>query len=301
MATRRDWAIGLVIAGTFVVFAAALYLAASGVGETDGVGFGGFGKRVAVVDLVGTIESSRSVVQQLRRWGDDGSVPVILLRVDSPGGGVAVSQEIYNEVLRVRKKGKKVVVSMGSVAASGGLYVAVAADTIVANPGTITGSIGVITQFPTMERLFEKIGIRYETIKSGPYKDMGNLARSMSPADSASLQAVIDDSYEQFVEVVATGRRMTVDSVKMLADGRVFTGRQALQLHLVDVLGDYYDALDIAADMGGLDKPPRTVREIPRTRRTIWDYMGQALVGWALQGSDALDDNPPSLQYRWSY
>ncbi|MBI3871822.1 MAG: signal peptide peptidase SppA [candidate division Zixibacteria bacterium] len=267
--------------------------------SSDGIGFGGFGRKIAVIDLIGEIESSKSVVQQLRRWGDDRSVPAILLRVDSPGGGVAASQEIHEEILRVREKGKRVVVSMGAVAASGGLYVAVAADTIVANPGTLTGSIGVIFQFPTLERLLDKLGVRYETVKSGQFKDIGNLARTMTPPEQQVLQTVIDDTYDQFVHAVAEGRRLEPDTVKAFADGRIFTGRQAKNMHLVDVLGDYNDALDVAADMVGMQKPPKTVKEIPVRSRGLRDLIGETFVSWLL--GSGTDDNrsAPSLQYKY--
>jgi protease-4 len=299
MATRRDWIIGLIIGGSFFLFAALMFMAVYGVSRGDEDLFGGFGKRIAIVEVSGTISSSREVVQQLRRWGDDESVPVILLRVDSPGGGVAASQEIYEEVVRVRGKGKKVVVSMGTVAASGGLYVSVAADTIVANPGTLTGSIGVIFQYPTVERLLDKIGVRYETVKSGPYKDVGNISRDMTPQDSAHLQGIIDDTYEQFVETVAKGRKMSVDEVKKFADGRIFTGRQAKEMKLIDVLGDYHDALDIAADMAGMSKPPRTVTDIPKRRIGLVDFLGKTAVQWLLGLDKDIEYSEPSLQYRY--
>jgi protease IV len=235
----------------------------------------------------------------LRRFADDQSVPAIVLRIDSPGGGVAASQEIYNEIQRVREKGKKVVVSMGSVAASGGLYVAVAADTIVANPGTLTGSIGVIFEFPTVEKLLEKVGVRYEVVKSGEFKDIGNMARTMTPKESAALQVVINDTYDQFVEAVAKGRHLEEDSVRAFADGRIFTGRQAKEMKLVDELGDLQDALDVAAKMTGIETPPKTVRVIPRRHTGIFDLLGQTFINWLAEswGDDAT--SAPVLQYRY--
>lgn len=299
MAARRDWIIGAIIGGSFLLFVAFVMLTFLSIQQGDEQVFGGFGRRIAVVEVSGQIGSSRAVVRQLRRWSEDNSTPVILLRVDSPGGGVAASQEIYEEVLRVREKGKKVVVSMGTVAASGGLYIAVAADTIVANPGTLTGSIGVIFQYPTVEKLLDKIGIRYETVKSGPYKDVGNMARSMTPLDSAHLQAIIDDTYDQFVTAVAEGRGMTVEQVKTFADGRIFTGRQAQELGIVDELGDMQDALDIAADMVGMDKPAKTVREEPRRRTGLIDFLGQTFLQWLLGQEREWEYNEPNLQYRY--
>ncbi len=299
MAGRRDIIIGTIIAGSFLLFFALMTLAFWGMSSSgDEQVFGGFGERVAVVEVSGQISSSRSVVAQLRRWSEAGNVPVILLRVDSPGGGVAASQEIHEEILRVREKGKKVVASMGTVAASGGLYIAVACDTIVANPGTLTGSIGVIFQYPTFERLLDKVGVRYETVKSGPYKDVGNLSRDMSPLDSAHLQSIIDDTYDQFVEAVAEGRGLTKDEVRSFADGRIFTGRQAKELHIIDELGDYHDALDIAAEMAGIPKPPKTVKEEPRRRAGLIDFLGKSFVEWMLGQSREWEYSEPLLQYR---
>lgn len=299
MAARRDVIIGAIIAGSFLMFMAMMFLALWGVSSGDQQVFSGFGNRVAVVEVAGQISSSRSVVAQLRRWSESGNTPVILLRVDSPGGGVAASQEIHEEILRVRKKGKKVVASMGTVAASGGLYIAVACDTIVANPGTLTGSIGVIFQYPTFERLLDKVGIQYETVKSGPYKDVGNLARDMNARDSAHLQSIIDDTYDQFVEAVAAGRGLTEDEVREFADGRIFTGRQAKELHIIDELGDYHDALDIAAGMVGIPKPPRTVKEEPRRRAGLIDFLGRSFIEWMLGQSQDWEYSEPSLQYRY--
>jgi protease-4 len=299
MAKRRDWIVGIIIAGSFMLFVAFSVLLLVGLSETDGVEFSGFGDKVAIVDLKGPIRSSETVVKQLRRFGEDESVPAIVLRVDSPGGGVSASQEIYNEVLRVRDKGKTVVVSMGSVAASGGLYVAVAADHVVANPGSLTGSIGVIMQFPTAERLFDKIGLQYETIKSGEFKDVGNMSRDMTDAEAAALQTVIDDTYEQFIEAVADGRGLELDSVRQFADGRIFTGRQAMELGLVDELGDLHDAINIAAEWVGLETPPKTVRAIERRRPSLLDFLGEMAVAWLAGLAEDNGGMTPSLQYRF--
>ncbi len=299
MAKGRDWIIGLIIVGSFMVFTALSVMVYIGMSQTDGVQFGGFGDRIAIVDVKGTISSSETVVDQLRRFGDDESIPAIVLRVDSPGGGVAASQEIYSELLRVKEKGKKVVVSMGSMAASGGLYVSVAADEIVANPGTLTGSIGVILQFPTAEKLFQKIGVQYETVKSGVYKDVGNLSRDMTEQEHAALQTVIDDTYDQFVTAIADGRDLTKDSVRVFADGRIFTGRQAMQLGLVDTLGDLQEALNIAAEMVGMDTPPKTVRAVERKRPSVMDFFGHALIEWLTGLTRDEGITSPTLEYRF--
>jgi len=297
MAKRRDWIIGLIIAGAFVVFSAVTVMFVAGLTQSDGTPFGTFGQRIAIVELEGTITSSEEVVRQLRRFTEDESVTAIVLRVDSPGGGVAASQEIYNEVHRVRDEGKTVVVSMGSIAASGGLYVASAADWIVANPGTLTGSIGVILQFPTAERLFDKIGLRYETVKSGELKDIGNISRDMTDKEADALQNVIDDTYDQFLSAVAEGRGLEKDTLRLVADGRIFTGRQALGYKIVDELGDLQDAINAAADMTGLEIPPNTVRWEPRRRASILDFLGRSALEWLLSASET--ESSPLLQYRF--
>ncbi|MBI5868961.1 MAG: signal peptide peptidase SppA [candidate division Zixibacteria bacterium] len=299
MSRRRDWTIGIIIGAAFLVFMFMTVAFFWGLSSTDGADFGGFGKKVAIVELKGTISASEEIVGQLRRFADDSSIPAIVLRIDSPGGGVAASQEIYDEIQRVKEKGKKVIVSMGSVAASGGLYVAVAADTIVANPGTLTGSIGVIFEFPTLEKLMEKVGVRYEVVKSGEYKDIGSIARSMTEKESAALQVVIDDTYDQFVEAVAKGRRLDKDSVKVFADGRIFTGRQAKEMKLVDELGDLHDALDIAAEMVGLESPPKTVKIIPRRRTGMLDFLGKTFIDWLTEYAGETANSAPALQYRY--
>jgi len=229
-----------------------------------GYEFSGFGPKVAVVEIYGQIVDSRDVVRQLKKWTDDGAVKAIVLDIDSPGGGVAASQEMYEQVLKTREEGKIVVAGMRSVAASGAYYVACAADQIVANPGTLTGSIGVIVSFPTAQRLFDKIGIRWEIVKSGDLKDAGDWSHPMTPEEERMLKAVIDDTYEQFVETVAEGRGRTKEEIYPLADGSIFTGRQARNLGLVDTLGTAEDAISLAGDLAGLGRDPDVVREHKR-------------------------------------
>lgn len=220
----------------------------------------GFGKKkVALVEVRGTISDPGSVVRQLRKYTEDRSVAAIVLRIESPGGSVAASQEIYRAILRARERGKKVVASMGNVAASGGYYIAVAADTIVANPGTITGSIGVIAEFPNVEKLLEKLGLKVEVLKTGQYKDIGSPLRKMEEEEKKLVQEVLEDAYGQFLKAVSEGRGIPEDSLRPYADGRIFTGRQALSLGLVDVLGGYQDAVDLAGRMAGIGPNPPTV------------------------------------------
>jgi protease-4 len=271
--------IGAIILFAFVGFVFFSVVALMGISEQGMFEWPALGSRVAIVEVSGAIYSSKDIVRQIKKYTEDGSVPAIVLRVDSPGGGVAASQEIYAQLERAREEGKVIVVSMGSVAASGGLYIAMAADTVVANPGTLTGSIGVIFQYQTIDELADKIGIHSQVVKSGELKDVGSMWREPTEHDLAHLQSVIDDTYEQFVTVVAEGRGMEPAQIRPLADGRIFTGRQALEANLVDLLGDLDEALEVAAEMTGLDVPPRTVKEIPRRRATIWDFLGRLAFG----------------------
>jgi protease-4 len=212
--------------------------------------------KVAVVTVKGIITDSRSVIEQLHDAEETPSIKAIVIRVNSPGGGVGASQEIYREVSKIReKKEKKVVVSMGSVAASGGYYIACGAEKIYANPGSLTGSIGVLMEFANIEDLLNKIGLKGYVIKSGEHKDIGSPLRPMTDPEREILQGVIDNTYRQFVKVVSRGRKLPEDYVKGLADGRIFTGEQAKDLKLVDELGNLQDAIDGAAKMAGIEKP----------------------------------------------
>lgn len=244
--------IALLLAGTVAVI-------------SEGGALGGLGDRIALVRVEGVITgasqgfmggaaSAERLVMVLRRVARDRSVKAVVLRVDSPGGSAAASQEIRDEILRVKEAGKKVVVSMGDVAASGGYYVSCAADRIIASPGTLTGSIGVIWAQPEFSELFKKIGWREQVVKSGPHKDMGSIARPFTPEEKQIVQGLIDDIYDQFVTAVAEGRRgkLTREQVRRLADGRVYTGRQALKLKLVDDLGNLRYAIRSAASMAHL-------------------------------------------------
>lgn len=220
-------------------------------------------ERIALIRIEGPILDSRATVDELETYGDDPLVKAIVLRLDTPGGGVAPSQEIYNAVKRVRlDKQKTVVASMGNVAASGGYYIAVASDRILANPGSLTGSIGVVMQLANLENLMNKIGVKNIVIKSGRYKDVGSPFRMMGEEDRHLLQSVLDDAHRQFIEAVAAGRSLDAADVEALADGRIFTGQQAKDVLLVDELGDLTDAVKLAAEMSGLQSPP--VVETPR-------------------------------------
>lgn len=206
--------------------------------------------KIGVVRVEGVIADSRDITEQLDEFGEDNSIAAVVLRIDSPGGGVAASQEIYDAIIELKKK-KKVVASMGSIAASGGLLVACAADKIVANPGTITGSISAIMHFANVEELLKKVGVKSSVIKSGEYKDIGSPLREMTPEEKVIVQDLVDDIYNQFVEVIVRDRKMPPEKIKEIADGRVFSGRKAKELGLVDALGDMSSAVKLAGKLAG--------------------------------------------------
>jgi len=232
--------------------------------------------KVGVVKVYGVIRSSDRYLKLLDRVEKDKSVKAVVLRVDSPGGVVGACQEIYDKIEKLKRK-KPVVVSMGSVAASGGLYISVPATKIVANPGTITGSIGVIIQTYNVRKLAEKIGVEVITVKSGRFKDLLNPFKEPDPEALKILQQLIDDSYRQFVEAVARGRNLPVNEVKKFADGRIFTGRQAKELGLVDELGNIERAVEIAKELA---KCPRCeVKEVKEKRNLLEVIAGEESTG----------------------
>jgi len=240
------------------------------------------GEKVGVIRIEGVITDSRETIEELRRFRDNPSIKAEVLRIDSPGGGVVPSQEIHAELLKARKDGRlKVVASMGNLAASGGYYIAVATDKIVANPGTLTGSIGVIMELANVQGLLEKVGVQSVVIKSGRYKDLASPFRAMSAEDRALLQSVLDDVHDQFIRAVATGRALKVDQVRDLADGRIFTGRQARTAKLVDELGDLQDSIKLAARLVGIEGEPRVVE--PRKRFSFRDLLDNFFWGQGAQ------------------
>ena len=210
---------------------------------------------IGLVEVKGMIIDSKETVRQLRHFLKKDDVKAVVLRVDSPGGVVAPSQEIHDEVKRLAAK-KKVIVSMGSLAASGGYYISVPATMIFANPGTITASIGVLIKLSNIEALMDKIGIKAHTIKTGRYKDAGSPARPLTDEDKAMFQAVIDSTHNQFVKAVANGRKLPEEEVRKIADGRVLSGEQALALKLVDRLGSLQDAIEEAGRQAGIAGEP---------------------------------------------
>lgn len=249
---------------------------------------------IALIELKEQIVSSENTVRLFKKYRGNSSVKAIVFRVESPGGGVAASQEIYEEVKRTRDGGKPVVVSMGSVAASGGYYVSCGASRIVANPGTVTGSIGVISQFIHVDQLMEKIGVSSTTIKSGKLKDAGSPMRPPTEEDKKYFQEMIDDVYGQFVGVVARERKLDTAFVRVLADGRVYTGKKAYELGLVDTLGTYEDAIMIAARLANIKGEPTTIRERKKER------FSDILFGSVKNGVEGLKNElieRPLLQY----
>lgn len=294
MAKKSDLIIGIIIVLSFLFFLFIVLIGLSGISTEEGAYFYSFGKKVAIVEIYGTITNSNEVIRQLKKYAKDSSIPALVLDIDSPGGGVVPSQEIYEEVLKFKEDGKKVVASLRGLGASGGYYVACAADTIVANPGTLTGSIGVIFEFPVVQELFKKIGLRFEVVKRGELKEVGTWNRPMTKEERDLLQSVIDDTYDQFVKAVVEGRELDQEKVLELADGRVFTGRQAKDLGLIDELGDLEDAIKIAGTMGGIEGVPKTIREKPK-KVTVIDILTQSFK--AITNLRSNEQLMPKLQY----
>jgi len=258
--------------GAFVLLLVTALAVFVSLGQDDGTEFG-FSDRVQVVDLEGEIVDSRDVIQQLKRYEDSNNVRAILLNIDSPGGGVAVSQELYTEIKRLReKKGKIVVTYMSSTGASGAYYIACATNKIVANPGTIVGSIGVIAEWTNYGDLLQWAKLKDIVLKTGEFKDTGSATRPLTEREKAYFQSLIDDMYVQFVEAVAAGRNMEIQEVRSLADGRVFTGRDAKEKKLVDEIGNFQDAVDVTAKLAGLSGKPRLI-QATRQRVTLLDVL----------------------------
>ena len=236
------------------------------------------GSKVAVVEVAGVIGvgtdrglDTETIIRTLGEYRDDPAVRAVVLRIDSPGGVVAPTQEIFTAVRRLRETKKPVVASLGSVAASGGYYVAVSADRIFASPGTLTGSIGVVMQLANVEGLLKKVGVEYVVVKAGAYKDAGNFARAMTPEERRILQNLLDDVYDQFIGAVAEGRGLEPGAVRAFAEGRIYSGRQAHGLKMVDDLGGLEDAIEAAAKMAGLPARPKVV--YPRRRFSLRELL----------------------------
>ena len=257
-----------------------LYFLFSALEQKGEQGWGtGLGPKIGVVELTGAITDGKDVIGQLHELRKDNSIKAIVLRIDSPGGAVAPSQEIYRAVLRT-KKDKKVVCSMGTVAASGGFYVASACDKIYASPGTITGSIGVISEFPHVGALMALAKVDVDTIKSGAMKDSGSPLRPMTDSERKFFQGFVDGVYEQFLDDVSAARKIPKETLRPLADGRILTGQQALEHHLVDEIGNLEDAIEGAGKLAGASGEPVPVFQ----KKPRGSLIGEALRG-AVQGA----------------
>jgi protease-4 len=240
---------------------------------TNDAGFSSFGDRIGVVDLDGVILSPQPVVGQLKKFADDSSIKAIILHVNSPGGGVAASEEIYREVKRIREeKKKRVVVSIETVGASGAYYIASASNKIYANQGSIVGSIGVIAEWVNYGDLMKWAKLKSVVIKTGEFKDTGNPARDLTPAEQAYMQSLIDDMFGQFIQAVADGRGMKFDNVKAIANGKVWTGQQALSMKLIDNVGDFEAVVKDTAKSVGISGEPTLVRP-DKDRKTMLDLL----------------------------
>jgi protease-4 len=294
MAVKR-WVVGclVLLLGTIGTVSLAFLVVSLSMGTGgEGFSYSPLGRKVGLVEIVGGIDDSEPVVEQLERMRRDSSVRAIVVRLDSPGGGVAASQEIYEAVRKIRDDGKPVIASMGGVAASGAFYVACAADSIVANPGTLTGSIGVILSFPNTEALFRKVGIRLEVIKTGKYKDVGSMWRSMTPEEQKLLEDVLNNVYDQFIEAISEGRDLDREDILPYADGRIMSGDQAQSFGFVDRMGDLNDAIQLAADMGGIKGRPTVVRKEPR-RPSFLEFFDQKM-----NQVTGIGPHGPVLEYR---
>ena len=258
--------------GAFVLLAVTVLAIVLVFTQDDGSDFA-FTDRIQVVDIEGELMDSRDVIEQLKRYEDSGSVRAILLNINSPGGGVATAQEIYAEVKRLREqKDKTIVAYMSSVGASGAYYIACAADQIVANPGTIVGSIGVIAQWVNYGDLLEWAKLRDVVFKTGEFKDTGSATRELTDREREYFQGLIDDMYIQFVEAVADGRKMELEDVRAFADGRVFTGRDAKERKMIDEVGNFQVAVDVTAKLSGISGKPNLIRAT-RPRVTLLDVL----------------------------
>lgn len=264
--------------------------------ESTGNGNG----KIAVVDLDYTIYTAEPIIRQFKKYREDKSIRAIILRVDSPGGGVAASQEMYEEIRRTRDAGKPIIVSIASLGASGSYMASCGGTIIVANPGSLVGSIGVIAQFVTIKDLAEKLGIKETTVKSGKLKDSGDPFRYLNPDDIEYFQDIVDDSFDQFLDIVSKERKIDKDELREIANGRVFTGRQALEHKLVDSLGTYQDAVKMACTIAKIEGEPVIVKE-----KQVHNFVEVFLNGFSHSEINELKNefkeeflNKPILQYK---
>src|SRR3984885_7793832 len=295
----RIWIWFLVGGGLFVLFVAAVFtLVYMSFGGTDEESFSGFGPKIAVVDLDGVIFSPKQIVPQLKKFADDDSVKAIIIHVNSPGGGVAASEEIYREVKRIRdEKKKRIVASISTVGASGAYYVSSATNKIYADNGSVVGSIGVIAEWVNYGDLLRWAKLKQEVLKVGEFKDTGDPSREMTPAERAYMQGLIDNMYTQFVSAVADGRHAKVDDIKSIADGRVWTGEQALGMHLIDQIADFQAAVDDTAKSLNIKGEPVLVRP-EKDRKMLLALLFGDVSQW-IPTKEKLMDHSLGFYYLW--
>jgi protease-4 len=255
-----------------------------------------FGNKIGVVPIHGVIKDADAITEQLIAFRKDKQIKVIILRINSPGGGVGPSQEIYSETKRTTQT-KKVIASLGSLAASGAYYIASAADTIIANPGTLTGSIGVLMEFIRVEELLKKIGIEMQVIKSGEFKDIGSPNRKMTDREKELLRNLLEDIRNQFVTAVAKGRNLPREKVLEIADGRIFSGREAKELGLVDCLGNFRDAVNLAKRMARIKGEVKLIYPERKRRSFLWDLLFKNLIDSII---NRIDCHYGLFEYRWN-
>ncbi len=255
---------------------------------TDGIG---------VIDVKGVITDTESLLGDIQMFRTEDTIRAVVIRIDSPGGAVGASQELFAEIKRLGRD-KPVVASLGSVAASGGFYAAIGADKIIASPGTLTGSMGVIMKFPNLEELYKKIGYRSETIKSGKFKDIGASNRTVTPEERALLQSVIDSVHRQFIKDIAESRALSIDEVTTVADGRIFSGEQAKELGLIDELGNFHDAINLAAELAEMDTT--TFPDLVYPPQDTVGVISSLLSSTELNLLGKLQQLQPQLAYEWN-
>jgi protease-4 len=297
---NNKWLLWIILGGaSLMFFLLTLYALILYTEREEDLGdFSFSGNKIGVIDLVGPIYEARPTVEQLRKFGENPGIKAIILRMDSPGGGVAASQEIYTEVLRVREKKHKIVVaSMASVGASGAYYIACACDKIMANPGSVTGSIGVIAEWYNYGELLKWAKLKSVVFKSGELKDAPSPVRELTESEKKYLQNIIDDLYSQFITAVSKGRKLDLETVKRLSDGRIFTGADAKAKKLIDETGGLYDAVDLTAKLAKISGEPKLVHP-PRERRTLIDLLTGDLSG-LLSFPQGIQDRRIQFSFLW--
>jgi protease-4 len=297
----RVWLWVVIGGGAFFLFVLAVFTLVYftlRAGTDESSALGGFGDKIGVVELEGVILDPKTVVTQLKKFGDDDSIKAIVIHVNSPGGGVAASEEIYRQVKRLRdEKKKKIVASIETVGASGAYYVSSATNKIYADNGSIVGSIGVIAEWVNYGDLMRWAKLKPELLKVGEFKDTGDPTREMTPAERQYMQSLIDNMYGQFVQAVAEGRHAKVDDIKSIANGRVWTGQEALSMHLIDQIGDFQEAVQDTAKSVGIKGEPTLVRP-EKNRQSLLDLMFGD-VSQYLPTREKLMDNTLGFYYLW--